>query len=100
MLNRRMPSYKTKKLSTKNNGQQAQDSVFFFKLVLYLILGTLWVKVYHGQTQAFPIPVGLIIGLILTTHEHFQMDRKIEYAVLLVSMLVGLFAPFGLYISY
>lgn len=100
MLNRCMSSHKTKKSNTKDSEQRIQDSVFFFKLVLYLILGSLWIKIYHGQTQTFPVPIGLIVGLILTTHEHFQMDRKIEYAVLLVSMLIGLFAPFGIFVSY
>lgn len=65
-----------------------------------MILGSMWVKVTHADTLSLPLPVGLAIGLFFTSHEHFQIDRKIEYAVLLVAMLVGYFAPFGLYIAF
>jgi NhaP-type Na+/H+ and K+/H+ antiporter len=79
--------------------QKETDSAYFLKLVLYLILGTLWIKVSDGQSWQVPIPIGFLLGLLLTTHEHFQIDRKIEYAVLLVAMLVGFWAPIGLYIN-
>lgn len=75
------------------------DSTYFLKLVLYLILGSMWIKVTKGETMQIPLPVGLIIGLLFTTHEHFKIDRKIEYAVLLVAMLIGFWAPIGLYIN-
>lgn len=79
---------------------QEVDGVFFLKLVLYMILGSMWIKISHHDTLSLPIPLGLFVGLFFTSHEHFQIDRKIEYAVLLVAMLVGYFAPFGLYINY
>lgn len=89
---------KTKqKRKGKITGQEL-DSIFLFKLVLYMILGSIWIKITKGDTQ-IPIPVGLIIGIIFTAHEHFAIDRKIEYAVLLVAMLVGFWAPFGLYLT-
>lgn len=96
---------KTSKTATKRapkhqRAAQDLDSVFFLKLVLYMILGSMWVKVTHADTLSLPLPVGLAIGLFFTSHEHFQIDRKIEYAVLLVAMLVGYFAPFGLYIAF
>lgn len=75
------------------------DSGYFLKLVLYLILGSLWIKVSDGQSWQVPIPVGLIFGLTLASHDHFKIDRKIEYAVLLVAMLIGFWAPIGLYIN-
>lgn len=78
---------------------QEYDGVFLLKIVLYLILGSLWVKVSRGQSVTLPLPVGLIIGVTFAFHDHFQIDRKIEYAVLLVAMLIGFFAPFGLYIA-
>lgn len=88
--------------TTKNKKQvkQApeQDSVYFLKLTLYLIVGSLWFKVSDGAgTFQLPIPVGLIIGLIFASHEHFQIDRKIEYAVLLLAAFIGFWAPFGIY---
>jgi hypothetical protein len=74
------------------------DAIFFMKLAIYLVLGSLWIKVSRGETTQIPIPVGLIAGLALTTHEHFQIDKKIEFAVLLIAMLVGFWAPFGIYV--
>jgi hypothetical protein len=49
---------------------------------------------------SIPLPVGFALGLVFSSHEHFQIDRKIEYAALVVAMLVGYFAPYGLYISF
>ena len=76
------------------------DGVYLFKMVLYLLLGSMWLKITKGGDMSVSIPIGLIIGLIFTTHEHFQIDRKIEYAVMLVAMLFGYFAPYGLYINF
>jgi hypothetical protein len=75
------------------------DSGYFLKLVLYLILGSLWIKVSDGQTWQIPIPAGLIVGLLFATHDHFKIDRKIEYAVLLIATLIGFWAPIGIYIA-
>ena len=77
------------------------DSVYFLKLVLYLILGTLWLHVQssNGHTQ-IPLPIGFAVGLLFAAHDHFKIDRKIEYAVLLIAMLVGFWAQIGLYITY
>lgn len=79
--------------------KQSVDSVYFLKLVLYLVLGSMWLKVSDGQTWQVPIPVGLIIGLLFTAHEHFKIDRKIEYAILLVAAFIGFWAPIGIYIN-
>lgn len=78
---------------------QQLDGVYLLKMVLYLLLGSLWIKISHGGNINIPIPVGLFVGLLFTSHEHFRIDRKIEYAVLLVAMLIGYFAPYGLYIA-
>ncbi len=76
------------------------DGVYLLKLLLYVLLGTLWLKASNGNSITFGVPVGFIIGLAFSSHEHFQIDRKIEYAVLLVAMLFGYFAPYGLYINF
>lgn len=93
-----------KKVSTRRpNAATAPsdfDGVYLLKLALYVILGSMWVKLSHQNTLSIPIPIGFIVGLAFSSHEHFQIDRKIEYAVLLVAMLVGYFAPYGLYISW
>lgn len=85
--------------AAKKQSAQELDGVFFLKLVLYMILGSMWLKFTHNDALSLPIPLGVIIGLFFTSHEHFQIDRKIEYAVLLVAMLVGYLAPYGLYIN-
>ena len=96
-----MAQQKQKSRAKKTTGGNVGfDGVYLLKLVLYLLLGSIWLKIQSGSNISFPIPVGLIVGLILTTHEHFQIDRKIEYAVLLVAMLFGYFAPYGLFISF
>ena len=70
------------------------DSVYFLKLLLYFTVGTIWLKV-NGRTV---FPVGLVLGIIFSAHDHFRIDRKIEYAVLLVAALLGL-AGFGVFLG-
>lgn len=91
---------KKKSSSALSKAEQNFDGVYLFKMVFYLLLGSLWLKISNGTSTAIPIPVGLIIGIIFTTHEHFRIDRKIEYAVLVVAMLFGFFANYGLYINF
>jgi hypothetical protein len=64
-----------------------------------VLLGSMWLKVSNGQSVTFGFPIGFALGLIFTSHEHFRIDRKIEYVALLVAMLFGYFAPYGLYVN-
>jgi len=80
--------------TTKNN-----ESAFFLKIVLYLILGSLWLKVTDDQSWQLPIPIGLLVGSLFASHEHFKIDRKIDYAVLLIASFIGFWLPIGIYIS-
>lgn len=75
------------------------EQAYFLKLVLFLVLGSMWLKVSDGQSWQVPIPVGFILGMALAMHDHFKIDRKIEYAILLVAALVGFWAPIGIYIT-
>ena len=70
------------------------DSVYFLKILLYFLLGTIWIKV-NGQAL---IPVGLIIGILFASHDHFRIDRKIEYALLLLAAVLGLMG-LGIFIN-
>lgn len=84
---------------TKRSKSRESDSSYFFKLVLFFILGTLWVRLLHievGPFEHLSVPLGLVIGLIFASHEHFQVDRKIEYAVLLVATLISFYLPVGI----
>jgi uncharacterized transporter YbjL len=87
---------------SKNKKPSAKelDGVYVLKLVLYVLLGSLWLKIHSVDlTTGIPLPIGLVIGLIFASHEHFAIDRKVEYAVLVLAALVGLIAPYGLFIS-
>lgn len=84
----------------KSTNTTSFEGVYLFKMVLYLLLGSIWVKASNGDSIDIGLPVGLIVGLAFTFHEHFRIDRKIEYAILLVAMLFGYFAPYGLYINF
>ncbi len=84
---------KAKQKTSKTNF----ESAYFLKLTLYLILGSLWVRIGNGSWE-LPLPIGLMVGLLLARNDRFKIDRKIEYAVLLVAMFVGFWTPLGLYI--
>lgn len=86
-----------KKVVKKNNSET--DSHFFLKSVVFLILGSQWVYIQTSPDVQIPIPVGLILGLVLATHEHFQIDRKIEYTILLISAFIAFWLPIGLVIQ-
>lgn len=83
----------------KQKSSRETDDSYFLKLVLFMILGSMWLKVSDGQTWQIPLPVGLVFGILLARHDHFRIDRKIEYAVLLVAAFVGFWAPIGIYIN-
>lgn len=90
---------KSKKTPKNQSGES--DSAYFLKLVLYVIMGSIWLK--FGEPlqitdtfQLMGLPVGLVIGLLFASHDHFQMDRKVEYAILVIMTIVSLFLPVGI----
>ena len=86
---------KTKKLTV-----QESDSSYVLKLVLYLIIGSQWLWITTGN-QAFqiPLPLGFVIGLVFARHEHFQIDRKIEYAILLIAAIISFWFQIGVFVT-
>lgn len=93
---------KIQKNSTLKQGSKSNyhDDIFFLKIVLYLVLGMQWIRIVDtAQTTQYPIPVGLIIGFFFARSDHFMIDRKIEYAVLLIAMLVGFWTQMGIYVT-
>jgi len=85
----------------KYNSSANLDGVFILKLTLYVLLGSLWLKVSHGGSNLhLPIPVGFAVGLLFASHEHFRIDKKIEYAVLVIATLIGFMAPYGLFVNF
>ena len=80
---------------------KTSDSAYILKLVLYLIIGSQWVFVVDQDlNRQIPLPVGFVVGLFFASHDHFKIDRKIEYAILLVAMLVGFWSNSGWYVSW
>ena len=72
------------------------DAVYILKIVVFFILGGIWVAFDRSAELSKVLPVGLIVGIIIASHDHFQIDRKIEYAVLLASAALSYVAPLGL----
>ncbi len=83
----------------KSSGEEL-DSVYVLKLVLYLIIGSQWLRIKTRTGNEFPIPVGALVGLLFAAHDHFRIDRKIEYAMLLIAMFVGFWVPMGLELTW
>ncbi len=91
---------KTKKKTVKRKPQPSElDGVYLLKMVLYLIVGAQWLWFQHPDGQRIPVPIGLLVGVVFAMQDHFQIDRKIEYAVLLLAMLVGFVASIGIFVS-
>ena len=82
----------------KSKNKNEPDAIYFLKLVVYLILGSLWLKITDGYSMQIPIPLGFLIGIVFASHDHIQLDRKIGFAILLVAMFIGFWAPFGIYV--
>lgn len=77
------------------------DSTYFLKLVVFVLLGTLWLKFGNpmviGGIPLNGIPLGLLVGIFLVhAFEKHQSDRKIWYACLLVVTIISYFVPAGI----
>lgn len=94
-----MPKRQTKTKKTAKEPVQ-RDHIFFLKMVLYVLLGAVWIKLAKPLTLgsfAFSgVPVGLIIGVLFASQDRFQIDRKIEYALLLMMAILTYFLPAGI----
>ena len=77
------------------------DGTYFLKLVLCIILGTLWIKfkvpLTIGGLPFSGLSIGMLFGLfIVSKFEKFQYDRKIWYAILILVTIVSYFLPAGI----
>lgn len=73
--------------------QTETDSTYFLKILLFFIVGAIWIEITVWNAS---LPLGLVLGLVFASHDHFQIDRKIEYAVLLIAAIVSFIAPIGI----
>lgn len=90
-----MVKYKPGKNKTSKANES--DNAYILKIVLFLIVGSQWIRLTDSEfTRQIPIPFGLMAGFLFAVHDHFQIDRKIEYAVLVLACLVGFWTQAGL----
>lgn len=85
-----------KKLAHKKTQTSETDSSYVLKLILYLMIGSQWLLITHGEHWQIPVPYGAVIALLFARHDHFKIDRKVEYAVILVAMFVGFWTLSGI----
>ena len=71
------------------------DGVYFLKVILYFVLGLIWIQI-NGHIV---VPLGLFLGLVFASRDHFRIDRKIEYLTLLIAALIGL-TGHGIYLAF
>ena len=61
---------------TKKIQETEKDSIYFLKLVIYIILGTFWLKfaspIQIGDVLLNGLPFGLFIGVVFASHDHLQ----------------------------
>jgi hypothetical protein len=85
-----------KKTAKKTTTREREtDNVYFLKILVYFVLGTVWIK----MNGIIILPIGLILGLIIAQKDHFAIDRKVEYAILIVSAVLGL-TGWGFYLAF
>lgn len=79
------------------------DGMYFLKLVVFLLLATLWLK-FESPVEWLGVPInalplGIVLGLVLVhLVEKYQFNRKIWYAVLLTVGIISYFVPAGIII--
>lgn len=87
---------------TKKSATTEKDSTYFLKIILYIVLASFWLKfaspIQFGNLAIHALPLGLVIGLLFASHDHFQVDRKIEFATLIVITVITYFVPAGIVI--
>ncbi|HSX53372.1 MAG TPA: hypothetical protein VLF90_03310 [Patescibacteria group bacterium] len=76
------------------------DSEYFLKILFYLVIGSFWLRITNSSGTQIPIPIGFIAGVALAMHERLRIDRKLEYAVLLMAMFIGFWLPIGITITH
>lgn len=79
---------------------QERDSAYFLKIVLYIVVASFWIKfpqpIMLGDFTVYGFPLGLLVGLLFAAHDHFQIDRKIEYALLIIVTIITFYLPAGI----
>lgn len=80
-------------MAKRKKQKNETDSKYFIKLLVFFFLGAFWLRIGLSSGNVLSLPVGMVVGLLLARRERFQVDRKIEYAVLLIGMVLGAYIP-------
>jgi hypothetical protein len=81
-------------MTSKPVAKKEPDSLYFLKILMYFVLGTVWIKI-----NGIPlIPAGALVGVLFAQHDKLMIDRRIEYAVLLIAAVFGL-AGWGVFLA-
>ncbi len=76
------------------------DSTYFLKIVVFILLGMFWVRFAQPVELAglvfTALPVGLLIALLFIRHDHFAIDRKIEYPIVIIATILSFFLESGI----
>ena len=69
-------------MATVNTRRRIEpDSVYFLKIVLYILLASFWIKftnpVHIGGSMLIGIPIDLLIGMVFSAHDHLYIDPKV-----------------------
>ncbi len=95
-VKKRLSSVKRASSRTKT---YESDGTYFLKLVLFLIISSLWLRIEFSDGTLLPLPLGAAIAVLYAMHDHFQIDRKIELALILVGMFISFWLPIGIFIN-
>ncbi len=87
---------------TKKKQAVEADSTYFLKIVVYIMLGMFWIRLGQpipiaGMTFT-AVPVGLLLALLFICHDHFAIDRKVEYPIVIIAAIVSFFFDAGIVI--
>ncbi|HSX46884.1 MAG TPA: hypothetical protein VLF87_02775 [Patescibacteria group bacterium] len=94
-----MAKAKTKKRQNTRPVQEL-DGIYVLKIVLYVLVGSQWLwLVDASNTKQVPLPIGLLLGTLFASHDHFKIDRKIEYALLIIAAMIGFWTHVGVYVN-
>lgn len=75
------------------------DTIYVIKLIVVMILGFIWLKISNNFSWQVPLPIGAVLGIVYIRKQRLKTDRKMLYGVLLLAMLVGFWAPLGLFLN-
>lgn len=96
-------STRRKKHVRSNVKIRETDSTYLLKLVLVIILGSFWLRLHQplviNDAVFLALPVGGILGAFLVyRYEKSQDDRKIWYALLVITTMLSYMLPTGIVI--